>query len=60
MSEPAVPVRPNVTRYEAPTHQVALRVRDDDKDGKPEICARVAFGIGIGGLCIEMPVVIRP
>ena len=37
-----------------------LGIRDDDKDGKPEICARVAFGIGIGGLCIEMPVVIRP
>ena len=37
-----------------------LGIRDDDKDGKPEICARVAFGVGIGGLCIEMPVVIRP
>ncbi len=37
-----------------------LGVRDDDKDGKPEICGRVAFGIGIGGLCIEMPVVIKP
>ena len=37
-----------------------LGIRDDDKDGKPEICARVAFGVGIGGLCIEMPVVIKP
>lgn len=35
-------------------------VRDDDKDGKPEICFRVAFNIGIAGACIEMPVVIKP
>jgi hypothetical protein len=35
-------------------------IRDDDKDGKPELCGRVALGIGIGGACIEMPVVIRP
>lgn len=35
-------------------------IRDDDKDGKPEICLRVAWGVEIGGGCIELPMVIRP
>lgn len=37
-----------------------LGVRDDDEDGAPEVCARLAFGFGIGGACVELPVVIRP
>ncbi|MBX3200201.1 MAG: hypothetical protein KF894_18845 [Labilithrix sp.] len=35
-------------------------VRDDDKDGKPEICVRGALSVAIVGACIELPVVIRP
>lgn len=35
-------------------------IRDDDKDGRPETCFRIALGAGIGGLCVESPVVIRP
>lgn len=37
-----------------------IGVRDADKDGKPEVCFRVAAAWGVGGLCLESPVVIRP
>lgn len=34
-------------------------VRDDDHDGNPEFCGRLAVGVGIGGACIELPLIIR-
>lgn len=35
-------------------------VRDEDADGRPELCVRVAAGIVIAGACFEAPIVIRP
>ncbi|HMI87705.1 MAG TPA: hypothetical protein VK550_26645 [Polyangiaceae bacterium] len=31
----------------------SLGVRDGDQDGKPEVCARLEFGVGTVGLCVE-------
>ena len=33
---------------------------DADGDRKPEICARVAFDVGIVGPCVEVPLTLRP
>ncbi|WP_146652702.1 hypothetical protein [Labilithrix luteola] len=38
----------------------SVGVRDDDKDGKKEICARAAFEFVIIGGCIELPTFVRP
>lgn len=35
-------------------------VRDDDRDGQPEICLRFAAGFAIAGACYEIPLFIRP
>lgn len=35
--------------------EVSVGVRDKDHDGNPEFCFRLAFGIGMGGACVEIP-----
>lgn len=39
---------------------VHVGIRDDDKDGRPELCYRGSVGPFTVGGCLEIPVVIRP
>lgn len=38
----------------------SIGLRDDDKDGKKEVCVRTAFEFVIAGGCIELPFFVRP
>lgn len=43
-----------------PGGEAHIGLRDDDKDGRPELCVRVGWAFVIAGSCVESPIILKP